>query len=40
VGQQTIDTHILGWSLFGKFGKLYGNQVKFVHYRWKTIYAK
>ena len=27
-------------SLFGKFGKLYGNRVKFVRFTWKTIYAK
>jgi len=31
---------IPGWSLFGKFGKLFENRVKFVHFRWKTIYAK
>jgi len=23
----------LGWSLFGKFGKLYGNRVKFVRFQ-------
>jgi len=30
----------LGWSSCGKFGKLYGNRVKFVRFRWKAIYAK
>jgi len=29
--------YILEWSLFGK---LYGNRVKFVRFRWKTIHAK
>ena len=32
--------YTIGWSLFGKFGKLYGNQDKFVRFWWKTIYAK
>ena len=30
----------LGWSLFQNFEKLYGNRVKFVRFRQKTVHAK
>ena len=31
---------VVGWSLFGKFGKLYGNRVKFVPFSVKNYLCK